>query len=66
MILADWLKQNGIRRRDFAARIRVTPGMIGDYCSGKSWPGRDVMKRIAAETGGDVTANDFVEMEAAQ
>lgn len=61
MILADWLKQQNIRRRDFAARIGVSPIMITEYCNGSAWPKRETMIAIARETDGAVTANDFVQ-----
>ena len=65
MILSEWLKDRKVTRRDFAARIGVTPIMVTYYCSGKTWPDRDTMKKITAETDGIVTANDFVELQAA-
>jgi DNA-binding transcriptional regulator YdaS (Cro superfamily) len=51
------------RRRDFAARIGVTPSMITQYCEDAMWPGRDKMEAIVRETQGAVTANDFINME---
>lgn len=61
MILADWLKKNDIRRRDFAARIGVTPSAITDYCERGVWPKKETMQAIVRETAGEVTANDFLE-----
>lgn len=48
------------RRREFAARIGVTPTMITEYCADRMWPGKDIMQRIFDETGGEVTPNDFI------
>lgn len=70
MKLVDWLKipnPDGTRkrRRVFAARIGVTPTMITEYCKdhGGMWPRKEIMQRIFDETGGDVTANDFIETQ---
>lgn len=60
MNLSDWLKRTKTRRNAFAERIGVAPSVVTDYCAGRSWPGRDKMEAIARETGGEVTANDFV------
>lgn len=73
MKLAAWLdlpNPDGSRKRrdKFADAIGVTPQMISAYCDGRYIPGKDVMPKIFAETGGAVTANDFFDMqtEAAQ
>lgn len=71
MKLADWLRlpdENGRRRRkyEFARKIGVTPTMITEYAEGRSWPGRERMEAIVRETGGKVTPNDFIQLEAAE
>lgn len=72
MKLADWLKtptEDGSKRSygAFAKDIGVTPQMISAYCSGRMWPGKERMEAIVRETGGAVTANDFLDVqEAAQ
>lgn len=60
MKLAEWLKSTRTRRYEFARRIGVAPSMVGDYCKGVSWPGRDKMEAIRSATDGLVTANDFM------
>jgi DNA-binding transcriptional regulator YdaS (Cro superfamily) len=65
MKLAAWFdapNPDGSRKNkaDFASRIGVTPQMISAYCNDRMWPGRERMEAITRETGGDVTANDFV------
>lgn len=60
MKLADWLKETNTRRYVFAEKIGVTPQMITVYCDGSTWPARDKMEAIIRETGGRVTANDFL------
>ena len=59
MKLAEYLKLHGIKRRDFAGRIGVSNGWITQLCEGGGWPSKQVAERIAAETGGKVTADDF-------
>jgi transcriptional regulator with XRE-family HTH domain len=66
MKLASWLQipnEDGTRkrRRDFAARIGVTPSMITAYCEDRMWPKRALMEAIVRETGGEVTPNDFIQ-----
>lgn len=68
MKLADWFKQpnpDGSKRRKgvFAAEIGVTASMITEYCEGRMWPGREKMEAIVKATGGQVTANDFLQTE---
>jgi len=60
MKLADWLKETKIRRYVFAERIGVQPSVISDYCNGKYCPRPKIAEAIIRETGGAVTANDFL------
>lgn len=65
MKLAEWLAipdENGLRKRkrDFAARIGVTPTMVTEYAEGRMWPGREKIEAIVRETDGAVSANDFL------
>jgi DNA-binding transcriptional regulator YdaS (Cro superfamily) len=66
MKLADWLKKTGTRRFIFARRIGVQPSVISDYCNGRYAPRRKTAEAIVRETGGEVTANDFLRIEAAE
>lgn len=71
MKLSDWFNQrnpDGSRRLKyrFAEKIGRTPSMVTDYCDGAAWPDRETMERIVRETGGQVTANDFLQGEAAE
>ena len=59
MKLADWLKHSGTARSAFARAIGVSPGRITQLCEGER-PSMDLADRIARETGGAVTPNDFV------
>lgn len=71
MKLADWFETpnaDGSKKSksDFAARIDVTPQMISAYCAGRMWPGKERMESIVRETAGEVTANDFIDMQSAE
>jgi len=68
MKLSEWLatpNPDGTRKRrdKFATDIGVTPQMISAYCSGRNWPTKERMEAIVKETGGVVTANDFIDMQ---
>lgn len=60
MLLADWLTREKVSRKAFADRIGMSPPYVTGICEGAIWPSRDVAARIASETGGEVTANDFI------
>lgn len=60
MKLADWLKQTKTRRYHFAERIGVRASVVSDYCKGRYCPRPKVAEAIIRETGGAVTANDFL------
>jgi DNA-binding transcriptional regulator YdaS (Cro superfamily) len=60
MKLADWLRQTKTRRYVFAERIGVRPSVVSDYCNGKYCPRPKIAEAIIRETGGAVTANDFL------
>lgn len=67
MKLSAWLdipNPDGTRKRrdEFATSIGVTPQMISAYCEGRYWPSKKKMRAIVRETGGAVTANDFIDM----
>jgi transcriptional regulator with XRE-family HTH domain len=69
MKLSDWLaikNPDGSRKRkrDFAAKIGVSPSMITEYAEGRMWPRRELLEAIVRETAGKVTANDFLSPEA--
>lgn len=62
MKLADWLKKTKTPRSAFAKRIGVQPSVISDYCAGRFGPSRPRAEAIIRETGGEVTANDFLSL----
>lgn len=73
MKLADWLAGTDLdpptprmTRAAFAKRIRASVTLITGYCNETVWPGRDKMEAIRRETGGAVSADDFLQSEAAQ
>ena len=60
MQLSDWLAREGVKRKDFAEKIGVSPSYVTALCDGSLWPGRRIMGLIKRATGGDVTADDFM------
>jgi DNA-binding transcriptional regulator YdaS (Cro superfamily) len=71
MKLSTWLdtpNPDGSRKRrdEFASAIGVTPQMISAYCDGRYWPGKERMESIVRETKGEVTANDFINLDVAE
>lgn len=59
MQLSDYLTTNDLTDAAFGERIGVSGVSVHRYCAGERIPALDVMRRIIAETGGAVTANDF-------
>lgn len=66
MKLADWLEKTGMTRKACAAKIGVQPSVITDYCEGRYCPRPKKARAIIALTNGEVTANDFLSLEAAE
>lgn len=64
MLLSDWLQRERVSRSDFADRIGVSPSHVTGLCDGTSWPSRKVARAIGRETGGAVTADDFLSLDA--
>lgn len=60
MKLSEWLKQTGTKKFRFAERIGVSPSVVTDYCKERYAPRGKVAEAIIRETGGAVTANDFL------
>lgn len=59
MQLRDWLAAKGLSIVDFAKKIDRTPEAVRRYANGERIPDKTTMPAIAAETAGEVTANDF-------
>lgn len=59
MTLDDWLTRTATKEEAFAAQIGTSQATVNRYRHGRRVPRPAVMARIAAATGGQVTANDF-------
>ncbi|CAO3351883.1 helix-turn-helix domain-containing protein [Azospirillum palustre] len=59
MTLDDWLNRTATKEEAFAALIGTSQATVNRYRHGRRVPRPAVMARIAAATGGQVTANDF-------
>lgn len=67
MKLADWLKENGMTGSDLARKIGRDDATINRLIPkpGKKQvrgPGKRLMKQLLVATGGEVTANDFMDV----
>jgi transcriptional regulator with XRE-family HTH domain len=63
MTLKQYLKKHGIRPEDFAAKIGYSRGAMLKWVSGERFPRPEAISRIADETNGKVTANDFASQQ---
>ena len=55
MKLADWLRQNGVSRVDFARRIGVSPAAVSQMCNNDApWISRETAALVAEATGNAV------------
>lgn len=63
MKLAQWLKQSGTRRGEFARQIGVTASAVSQLCNDAFQPRLSVLREIEKATDGAVTTRDFVECE---
>ena len=59
MTLLEWLQGQNLRDAEFAEKIGVEWQTVQKYRKGQRIPRPDIMKKIAEQTGGKVTANDF-------
>src|SRR6266568_1746753 len=59
MELSGWLERNKTPRSAFARAVGVSPGLITQICEGEL-PSLELAERIARETAGAVTPNDFL------
>lgn len=60
--LSHWLNADPkpMTKTAFAEAINVTPGYVSQLCGdAPPWPGRDIARRIAEVTSGEVTPNDL-------
>ncbi|MFM2421602.1 MAG: hypothetical protein RL291_132 [Pseudomonadota bacterium] len=60
MRLGDWLKKNDVTYEAFGARVGASRQRVGHWVSGENVPRPETMIAITRETGGEVTANDFM------
>lgn len=64
--LRIWRQQRGLTLQQTADRLGLgSPQVVSRYERGELWPGREAMRRIVIGTGGAVTADSFLGLEAA-
>jgi len=66
MRLSDWLKREEMSGAEFARRTGLSEGMVSLLCRDATWLSQKTAQTIRDATGGDVTPNDFLPIEAAQ
>lgn len=66
MKLDDWMKREGLNDAEFGLLIERPAQTVHRYRKGQRIPDRDTMPRIVRATGGEVTANDFFDLERAE
>jgi len=60
MRLAEYLAREGLTHRQFAARLRASQASVSRYAAGERFPEPRMLALIEEETGGKVTADDFM------
>lgn len=61
MRLDHWLEQNGESRSAFARRANLSAASVTALCNDpNAWVSRDMARKIAEATNGEVTPNDFL------
>lgn len=59
--LAEYLADQGITLKAFAATVHTSHASVSRLCSGKQRPSWDLLERIYRATNGAVTPNDFIQ-----
>jgi predicted transcriptional regulator len=63
MKLDSYLSENGFTCGQFARLIGVTPQAVDRYVKGQRIPNEEVMPKIYEMTNGEVTPNDFFDLD---
>lgn len=63
MKLVDYRKKHGLTQKQLGGLLDLEQATVARYEAGKRLPQRDELDRIYRLTGGEVTANDFVDHE---
>jgi transcriptional regulator with XRE-family HTH domain len=66
MKLTDWLKKSGMRDVEFARLIKMSPATVLHLKAGTRRPSLSTIEIINKETGGEVTAQDWIDMRKAR
>jgi len=64
--LREWRKERGLSAKAFADLVGSSDASIIRLENGTQTPSFDLLKRIHEATGGAVTPNDFLPVEAAE
>lgn len=66
MKILDYMKTNRLKQEDFAAQIGVSQGTLSRYINGSRIPTPQVFASIYKKTDGQVSPNDFYDLEPAE
>ena len=66
MKLAAWLKEREMSQQAFADKAGVSQGAIARFVLGRRMPNKVMMRKILDATEGQVTPNDFHDVEQPQ
>lgn len=58
--LRTWRKDRSLTIEQMAEKLGVSAGSLSRIERGEQWPDREFFELVVRETGGSVTANDFV------
>jgi len=61
MLLIDYLNEQGLSQRGFAAECGLSAAAISRIVNGSRFPSLETMRVILVKTKGRVTANDFLQ-----
>jgi len=64
--LRTWRREQGLTIEAMAERLGVSIGSLSRIERDDQWPDREFFERMAVETSGAVTVNDFVQVPALQ
>lgn len=60
--LRTWRKKRGLTQSEIADTLGVSVVSVSRIERNEQWPDREFFERLAAVTGGSVTANDFLSL----
>lgn len=63
MKLGEWLRSRGLSQQAFADAADISQGAVAKFVLGRAMPNRQSMRKIFDATEGQVTPNDFHDID---